>query len=560
MENNKSQALAEPNGAPASTLAASGEAGTPLFLINLCASMTPLQPIPKALPGLEGYKLYQVQRVEDGRTRYRLRLGFFATEAEAEEVLHKVREQYPTAFTACLCEEDRRYTRGYVPPQSAKPTLTVVARAPMATPTADRPAQIKPSVSTQAAMTPATRSAAATKSSAQISSLVSKPNGAGAAPTASAASTPAAESPTAPPTTVASRRTNNPGARTHTDVPELTLADTPSPPAPQRRIASNEPFHVGKGAQIPPTQLSLAEDTAPAAAQRASSSRPTSRQPTLDASKPTPKILPSTPTQQTAHTGPAQPSGHMELDSTQTIRALTAEELNDEGKEKWFAIQLAVSEYPVNLETMPHLDIFEAYRLYSVATAGSGKITHSLRLGFFREEVSAEAVAGYLKAFFSSPTVIRVSVAEHERFKNAKLPTRPAPAAKKDNVIELESARNVRASAVPTVTTEVAPGPDTSATGTFRPNGTGSFRTADTAKHRVLSSGSKSVAKQTTLATKRSSSLMKKNAATGKYKTRKSLAEELLEEAKAVELSESGIYKMPKNESLLSRLVDRLRR
>lgn len=256
-------------------------------------------------------------------------------------------------------------------------------------------------------------------------------------------------------------------------------------------------------------------------------------------------------------------ANHPDLDSTQTIRALTAEELNDEGTEKWFAIQLAVSEQPVNLETMPHLDIFEAYRLYSVATAGSGKITHSLRLGFFKEAVSAEAVAGYLKTFFSSPTVLRISVAEHARFKDATLPKRPAPVENKQNVIELETARSARAAAVPTVTMEVAPGPDTSATGSFRSSSTGSFRTSDTAMHRTLSPGIKPAAKHATPATKRSAPLArKKNATTGKYKSvqKKSLAEQLLEEAKEVELSESGIYKMPKSESLLSRLVDRFKK
>src|SRR5690606_40680811 len=110
---------------------------------------------------------------------------------------------------------------------------------------------------------------------------------------------------------------------------------------------------------------------------------------------------------------------HPDLDSTQTIRALTAEELNDETQEKVFAIELAASEQPVNLDAMPHLDIFEAYRLYSVASATGGKIIHSLRLGFFREAVSAEAVCGYLKTFFPSPTAVRVSAAEQERFKEA---------------------------------------------------------------------------------------------------------------------------------------------
>ena len=68
--------------------------------------------------------------------------------------------------------------------------------------------------------------------------------------------------------------------------------------------------------------------------------------------------------------------------------------MEDAQQEKWFAVQLAVSDQPVNLDAMPRLDIFEAYRLYSVATAGSGKIVHSLRLGFFKEAVSAEAVDG----------------------------------------------------------------------------------------------------------------------------------------------------------------------
>ena len=91
---------------------------------------------------------------------------------------------------------------------------------------------------------------------------------------------------------------------------------------------------------------------------------------------------------------PASKAVLADLDSTQTIRALTAAELNDANQPKWFVVQLAISEQAINLDTMPHLDIFAAYRLYSVATAGSGKILHSLRLGFFKEEVSAQAVTG----------------------------------------------------------------------------------------------------------------------------------------------------------------------
>ena len=50
---------------------------------------------------------------------------------------------------------------------------------------------------------------------------------------------------------------------------------------------------------------------------------------------------------------------------------------------------------------------------------------------------------------------------------------------------------------------------------------------------------------------------------TGKHKTlppieKKSLAEQLLDEAREVQLSESGIRKLPKNDSLLSRMLGKL--
>ncbi len=89
--------------------------GSALFVINLCASIAPVRLDGNNIPGLENYRLYQVARNEDGRTRHRLRLGFFTSEKHAESVLTVVRQQYPTAFTACLCDEDRRFARGYLP-------------------------------------------------------------------------------------------------------------------------------------------------------------------------------------------------------------------------------------------------------------------------------------------------------------------------------------------------------------------------------------------------------------------------------------------------------------
>jgi hypothetical protein len=258
-----------------------------------------------------------------------------------------------------------------------------------------------------------------------------------------------------------------------------------------------------------------------------------------------------------------------DLDSTQTIRALTSEELKDDSQEKWFSIQLAVSDQPVNLDTMPRLDIFEAYRLYSVASAGSGKITHALRLGFFREEHSAEAVNGYLKTFFNSPTVVRISIAEQSRFKDAPAP-KAAPKATEAKVLDLSHARDRAPKVVPTVTMEVETKKfDPMATGSFKANATGTHKSLSasgthnalsaTGTHKMTATGAhkafKAASKSATPPTKRSQPLSK-SSATGKHKAlqKKSLSEELLDEAREVELSQSGIRKIPKNDSLFAKM------
>jgi hypothetical protein len=89
---------------------------------------------------------------------------------------------------------------------------------------------------------------------------------------------------------------------------------------------------------------------------------------------------------------------------------------------------------------MPKLDIFSAYTLYSVAMMEGGTIKHALRLGFFRENVSAEAVMGYLKAFFNMPAITQIATAEYERFAEAK--PKPQPSAATDaKVVKLDGKR-----------------------------------------------------------------------------------------------------------------------
>jgi hypothetical protein len=114
----------------------------------------------------------------------------------------------------------------------------------------------------------------------------------------------------------------------------------------------------------------------------------------------------------------------LSLETTQTLRPLTSSEMQDEVALRWFVVQLASSDHAFDPSVVPNLDIFLLYRLYSVASIDQGRPVHALRLGFFGEEMAAQAVASYLKSYYENPTVKRVSVAERERFSEHRLDAR----------------------------------------------------------------------------------------------------------------------------------------
>src|ERR1700744_1173930 len=79
------------------------------FVINLSVSTAPISVPTKAFTNspLDAH-VYQIQVTEDGRTRYRLRLGPFAFEGEPDPVLAEVRDTYPGALTATASASDLR--------------------------------------------------------------------------------------------------------------------------------------------------------------------------------------------------------------------------------------------------------------------------------------------------------------------------------------------------------------------------------------------------------------------------------------------------------------------
>lgn len=280
--------------------------GSGPFVINLSASSAPIDLPAKGIAGCQHAHVYQVQRTEDRRLRYRLRLGPFADEDEADGVLKKAREIYPSALTATADADDLR----------------------------------------------------------AIATLQAK---------ADALQSPAAKPPGAKPPEKSA-------------VSPVSLPSTPTAASPRPVAAAPAPRHV--------EQLSAR--------------------------------LPS-------------------LETTQTVRTLTSRELEDDKASRWFVIELSLAEDAFDPETVPNLDIFSVYRLYSVAEIDQGRIVHALRLGFFSEEIAAGAVASYLADFYDKPAIKRVSAAERRRFAEHPLePRKDVGATGKLSVIEITSDRYVR--------------------------------------------------------------------------------------------------------------------
>ncbi|MGC2459896.1 MAG: hypothetical protein WA446_02810 [Steroidobacteraceae bacterium] len=74
----------------------------------------------------------------------------------------------------------------------------------------------------------------------------------------------------------------------------------------------------------------------------------------------------------------------LDVDSTQTLRALTPIELGEDQLSKWSVIQLAVADTAFHPQDVLNLDIFNEFSLYSTIGLDQGRVLHALRLGFFR--------------------------------------------------------------------------------------------------------------------------------------------------------------------------------
>jgi hypothetical protein len=437
------------NFASVRTSADGGEPGAPAtsagqFVLNLCSSTTPMALAQTDLPELKRFTFFVSRRFEEGRERFRLHMGYFATLAEAEEWLSVVREIYPGAWA------------GETPGRKLRERATAAAAAQ-----ARHAAGPQPRVVPAPARAPAPAPAAAARPAAPIPAAVRVPVVHAALPAARrAAAAPVVAAPVASP---AAPRITPPRITAPTAAPKP--AGRAPPPAPVRTtpavVAQRAP------AQAPPRTPAAAGPAAPSAARAAGrSAKPVFEDSNVrevlaalgDASAtgetrlmhapPLPRVaapegnsLSDTQVLKMLETrrpegGEPQPADFahggiplLKPDDTGTRRALKEAVVNNAPVS--FAVQLQWSVQPAELDKVPPLAIFSAYTLYTVEGSRDGRRWYGLRLGFFSDAISAKQVAHYVRSEFASVAVVPVSPQEKGRAtdQDTKAATLTGPAA-----------------------------------------------------------------------------------------------------------------------------------
>jgi hypothetical protein len=82
-----------------------------------------------------------------------------------------------------------------------------------------------------------------------------------------------------------------------------------------------------------------------------------------------------------------------------------------------FAVQMFESAASIDLGSVPALSIFRAYTLYESTFTREHRVLHSLRLGFFKDAISAKQVAYFVRSHFESVAVVPVTEAERDQAK-----------------------------------------------------------------------------------------------------------------------------------------------
>jgi hypothetical protein len=123
-----------------------GATATGGYVINLTSSTTPMALSQPKDPTLSQFTFFVSRRLEDGRERFRLHMGYFETMQAAEEMLSVVREVYPSAWAGEAPGKKLRPNNAAAAPKPAAPAAAAPPRAaaPAPQPKAPPPAAALP--------------------------------------------------------------------------------------------------------------------------------------------------------------------------------------------------------------------------------------------------------------------------------------------------------------------------------------------------------------------------------------------------------------------------------
>jgi hypothetical protein len=416
-------------GDPAAPAASTGP-----FVLNLCSSTTPMALAQTDLPELKRFTFVVSRRFEEGRERFRLHMGYFATLAEAEEWLSVVREIYPGAWA------------GEAPGRKLRERAAAAAAAQAQHAAGPQPhVAAAPAARSSAPPSPTPIAAAAPKPIA-VAQPLRVPVVHAAPPLGRRVAASPAARPLAPPGALpaAARRSPAPPTPDRAPIAAGPVARAPAKPAPlagtratpAARGSGTSATRAAPPAARPPVRppvkpvfedsnvrevLKALGDASASGETRQMQAPPPPREATaegdslsdtqvlrfLEARRPVGGEPPS------AELAAGSGIPLLKPDDTGTRRAL--KEAVAANAAVSFAVQLQWSVQAVELDKVPPLAIFSAYTLYTVEGSREGRKWYGLRLGFFSDAISAKQVAYYVRSEFGSVAVVPVSPQEKAR-------------------------------------------------------------------------------------------------------------------------------------------------
>src|SRR5213080_2244775 len=370
------------------------------FVLNLCSSTTPMALAQTDLPELKRFTFFVSRRFEEGRERFRLHMGYFATLAEAEEWLGVVREIYPGAWAgeapgrklreraSAAAAAQARHAAGPQPRVAPAPSRAPAAAA--ALPGAPNPLRV-PVVH---AAPPAARRAAAAP---VVAAPVARPAVRRSTPPAPARTPPAA----------ASSAARSPGRSVRPVFADSNVREVLAALGDASATGETRLMHAPPPPRATPPESPLSDTQV---LRMLETRRPEGREP---------------PSAEAPHGSIPM----LKPDDTGTRRSLREAVANNAPVS--FAVQLQWSVQPAELDKVPALAIFSAYTLYTVEGSRDGRKWYGLRLGFFSDAISAKQVAHYVRSEFASVAVVPVSPQEKTRAtdQDVKAATLGAPVA-----------------------------------------------------------------------------------------------------------------------------------